>query len=192
ETEATGQVVCLPVKLGSLSEHRYPGMLRLEGDALILEYMKGYVRAKVREAIIQISHLRFVRLTSGWFYDSIVLYTASLKSLEGIPNSAQGRLVFSISRKDRDAAERLIRGIQQKVPAVQVESPPPEAWRELGGPAWELPIALPAAAAPRQPGLVRRKLQSLFGSVYTMFFSRAKNGNAATNEPLHEHPTGQP
>src|SRR5262249_35500388 len=65
ETEATGQFICLPVKLGSLSEHRYPGMLRLEGDALILEYMKGYVRAKVREAIIQISHLRFVRLTSG-------------------------------------------------------------------------------------------------------------------------------
>src|SRR5262249_52719105 len=81
ETEARGSVLCLPVKLGSLSEHRYPGMLRLDGDALVLEYMKGYVRAKVKEATIQIRHIHQLRLTSGWFFDSLVLQTASLKAL---------------------------------------------------------------------------------------------------------------
>src|SRR5262249_16057035 len=81
-TEVAGGFFCIPIKLGSIGEHRYPGMLRLESDALVLEYMKGYVRAKVREAIIQISHLRLVRLTDGWFSDSLVLQTASLKSLE--------------------------------------------------------------------------------------------------------------
>jgi hypothetical protein len=191
-TEAPGGVLCIPIKLGSLSEHRYPGILRLEGDALVLEYMKGYVRAKVREAIIQISHLRLVRLTDGWFSDSLVLQTASLKSLEGIPNSAKGRLVLSISRKDRAAAERLIRAIQDKVPAVQVESPRPLAWRE---PAWSAegsPVAPPGVAASPRPAPFHRKLRSLFNSVYTMFFSRPKNAEAATNEPIYEHPPGKP
>jgi predicted Ser/Thr protein kinase len=189
ETEVTGQVVCLPVKLGSLSEHRYPGMLRLEGDALVLEYMKGYVRAKIKEAVIQISHIRLVRLANGWFFDSLVLQTASLKSLEGIPNSAQGRLVLSISRKDRVAAERLVRAIQQKVPAVQIEGPLAQARGELDWTVDESPLPPPA---PQKPGRVRGKLRSLFNSVYTMFFSRAKNAEPPTNSPAHEHSARQP
>jgi len=186
ETEARGSVLCLPVKLGSLSEHRYPGMLRLDGDALVLEYMKGYVRAKVKEATIQIRHIHQLRLTSGWFFDSLVLQTASLKALESIPNSAQGRLVLSISRSDRAAAERLIRAIQEKVPAVHVEGPLAD-W-----PGEDLPVAMPAVPAPQQTGLVHRKLRSLFNSVYTMFFSRVKIPESPTNNPAHEHPAGQP
>jgi tRNA A-37 threonylcarbamoyl transferase component Bud32 len=185
-TEMRRDLLCLPIKIGSLSDHRYPGMLRLEGETLVLEYMKGYVRAKIREAVIQISHLRLIRLTEGWFFTSLVLQTASLKPLEGIPTASQGRLVLSISRKDLGIAERLIRAIQEKVPAVQVEGPQEFDWKEPAWPANASPAALPAAPVPQQTNPVRRKLRSLFNSVYTMFFSRVKNVETPSSDPADE------
>jgi hypothetical protein len=80
--------------------------------------------------------------------------------------------------------------IHRLAPAIKIELP----WGEI-----EAPEAVPASDArppvPRSAtptGPVHRKLRSLFNSVYTMFFSRHKNANSATNDPLHEHPAGQP
>src|SRR5262249_26832791 len=115
-------------------------------------------------------------------YTSLAFQTASLKSLEGIPNCTQGRLMLQISRKDGEAAERLIRAVQQRNSAVEVEKSPAPAWREVAWPASDSPVATPPIPAPQPPGHVGRKLRSLFNSVYTIFFSRAKSADAATTE----------
>src|SRR5262249_39561690 len=73
--EARASVLCIPIKLGSITDQRrYPGMLRLEGDELVLEYMAGFLRAKCKEARIQINHLRVIRLTRAWFSTYLILH----------------------------------------------------------------------------------------------------------------------
>jgi tRNA A-37 threonylcarbamoyl transferase component Bud32 len=191
-TEIAGGVPFIPIKLGSIWEHRHAGLLRLEEDALVLEYASGVIRSKVKERIIPIKHLRLIRLKHGWFTTSLVLQTASWKPLDSIPTSRQGRLVLWISRKDRVSADRLVRAIHQITSSVEIESPPPPAWKEVGGPAEDVAAAAPPVLAPQPTRPVRRKLRSVFYSVYTTFFSRPKNAEATTNKPLYEHPPGQP
>jgi tRNA A-37 threonylcarbamoyl transferase component Bud32 len=191
-TDLGGGVLCVPIKLGTVWERQYPGLLRIEDDTLVLEYTTGHFRAKVKEATLPIRLLRQVRVTHGWWSSMVVLQMASLKYLEGIPTGAQGRLELSISHKDRQAAEQLVLAIQQKASSVEVQRYPGPVWKDENWPAIDSPVGPPPMPAPQPTGPVRRKLRSLFNSVYTMFFSRVKDAETPRSDPSHERSPSQP
>jgi len=193
ELSAPG-ITCFPVHLGSAWDQQYPGLIRLDGDALVLEYSTGYVRPKLKENVIPLRLLRHVRLWDGWFSTSLTLQTASLKVLGGVPTSKQGWLKLGFSRAHRFAAVRMLVAIEQKVPGVAIEvSPNVSGMRAVLRDSWANREPVPVRApSNKQPGALFRGVRSILGSVYTMFFSRAKNAGAPANNPAHEHSASQP
>ena len=177
----------MPVHYGSGWDYAFPGLLRLERDTLVLEYRSGFFRSKVKENVIPLKDVRSLQVKCGWFSTRLIVRTSSLKTLEGIPRSEQGQVSLSLARRDLETAERILAAIQRQTSAIEIDLP------SFDGSEGEAnhPPQLPAAA-PASPGRIRRKLGSLVNSVYTMFFSRHKNADSATNEPVHEHPTSKP
>jgi len=188
------EVSCFPVHLGSAWDQQYPGLLRLDGDALILEYSTGYVRPKLKENVIPLRLLRHVRLWDHWFSTSLTLQTASLKVLAGVPTSKQGWLKLGFSRAHKLTAIRMLVAIEQKAPGVAIElSPNVNGMRAVLRDSWLHAEPSPVRPLPkRPPGGFLRVVRSVLGSVYTMFFSRAKNAGAPANNLAHEHTASQP
>jgi serine/threonine protein kinase len=190
ELEAPAGVLCIPIDLGSVWDHSHPGLLRLQENSLILEYRTRFIRSKIQERVIPLELIRSIQLNHGWFWSSLIFRSASLKALEGIHKSYRDQLILHVPQREINTAAVMLARIHRLAPAIKIELP----WGEI-----EAPEAVPASdARPPMPqsatptGPVHRKLRSLFNSVYTMFFSRHKNASSATNDPLHEHPAGQP
>jgi tRNA A-37 threonylcarbamoyl transferase component Bud32 len=178
---------------------RYRGLLHLERNALILEWKggltvewkRGVHEAPLEERTIPLEYVHSLELQKGWLVNYLILRTVRMKALEGIPTSSGGTVVLSLSRRYVQPAEALMEHVRGKISG-------PDADRSLellpgtGMVDQTGQDRLPRDAAdhrndqPNPPGPVGRKLRSLFNSVYTMFFSRAKNVEAPTSDPSHE------
>jgi serine/threonine protein kinase len=175
-------MICLAFKLWDMhhSGMENRGLLRLEKDTLVLEWKTSLGRAKLKEHKIPLVHIRSLELKRWWIFNRLELRAASLKAIEGLPSGEGGQVRLWIKHRDVETAVRLIKQVRRIIldgDASDVIVPP------------EWPTPTPE---PKSPNPIARKFRSLFNSVYTMFLSRAKNDEPATNDPLYEHPTGQP
>jgi serine/threonine protein kinase len=129
--------------------HGPGGLLRRDGDALILEFeskKKGvwkWIKAagfdvpdgphEVRIPLDEVASLSY-----GWGWGkppcSLLLQVKRLAVLAGTP-SRQGQVQLFISHEDRDEARRLVKSIGLPGPNNQCESPGAAARREVAGPA---------------------------------------------------------
>jgi serine/threonine protein kinase len=192
--EAEPQVLCVPIHLGSAWDQMYPGLLRLDADALVLEYAaSSFMRSKFKEKTLPLRLLRQLQLSRHWYGTYLTIQTASLKILEGIPTSKQGKLVLGILRRDFPAAKGMLAAIARKAPELAIA---------IHAGAADSPnspdMILQAAGSPDEDSAGKlklkmgRRIKSLIGAVYTMFISRAKNPEPPTNDPAHEHADCRP
>jgi hypothetical protein len=110
---------------------RCEGILRDEGEYIGLEFqvkdtVAGILKSSVKQVRVPLKDLVSVTLVKGWFGTSwlgvkIVLQAARMEILQDVPGMSQGRVEFSIARKDRGAAEQLVDGLYQ-----DDESPTPQ------------------------------------------------------------------
>jgi hypothetical protein len=92
------------------------GLLRDEGDSLVLEYqikesfIGDLLRSKVREARIPRETLSSVTLRKTWLglKTELVIQTTRMEPVADVPGMSQGKLVLVVAETDRPAAERLI------------------------------------------------------------------------------------
>jgi len=91
------------------------GLVRLDRKDLCLEFqvkdaVVGVLKSDVKEVRIPTSELASVRLEHHWFGLStkLAIQTNRLEAAKDVPGMNQGRLVLSIARRDRPAAERLV------------------------------------------------------------------------------------
>ncbi len=184
--QVADRLLSIPITLGSVWDKQYSGLLRLEGENLILEHRSGYLRSRIKENVIAGKYLRRAELRTGWFHTSLELQTASLKIVSGIPASEDGHIRIKIARRNAQTAADLIAVLGQRLPGLEIKLPKSFAeTRGIGQSAERNPGPEP----PTSP--VRGKFRSLFNSVYTMFFSRAKPPDALS-KPIHERSPSQP
>jgi hypothetical protein len=106
--------VWLGYQYGGLAE--CAGMLRDEGDHLVLEYQSkeafigDLLRSKVREARIPRDLLSAVTLRKSWLglKTELVIQTTRMEPVADVPGMSQGQLVLEVARRDRPAAEKLV------------------------------------------------------------------------------------
>ena len=109
----------VPVKLEStwagLAESN--GLLRLEGDALVLEFetkdsVLEVLKSGPKQHRISLMEIEACRWKRGWFGGKLEVTTRNLGVLGGIPGAAQGRVLLQVSRQDRDAAFALASSVE--------------------------------------------------------------------------------
>jgi serine/threonine protein kinase len=184
--QVADRLLSIPITLGSVWDKQYSGLLRLEGENLILEHRSGYLRSRIKENVIAGKYLRRAELRTGWFHTSLKLQTASLKILSGIPTSEDGHIRIKIARRNAQTAADLVAVLGQRLPGLEIKLPNSFAETRGIGPS---PERNSVSEPPTSP--VRGKFRSLFNSVYTMFFSRAKPPEVLSN-PIHERSSSQP
>ncbi|HEX4590412.1 MAG TPA: hypothetical protein VH120_10815 [Gemmataceae bacterium] len=94
------------------------GLLRPEGDCLVLEYqvqdnMIGVLRGKAKALRIPLAELEAVELRGRWFGKSLVIKSRSLLTLAKVPGSKQGRLELIVAKSDWPAAEQVVSGVYE-------------------------------------------------------------------------------
>lgn len=93
------------------SFHEIRGLLRLEDEALVLEYRISHwgciPKAKVRESHVPRELIVGASFKEGWFGNVLMIQTGSLKAWEDFPGAVDGRARLSIGREDREAAREL-------------------------------------------------------------------------------------
>jgi hypothetical protein len=109
----------IPRACGGLAECH--GLLRGEGDSLILEYQSqdkflGLFRRRPQAVRIPLAQLESVDLKRrGWFRvrRTLVIRTKSLFTLAAVPGSRQGQIELAITPADRAAAEQFVAGLYE-------------------------------------------------------------------------------
>ena len=93
------------------------GLLRLEGDALVLEFetkdeVLQVLKSDVKRVAVPLKEVETCRWERGWFGGKIELSVRSMNSLNGIAGFAQGCVTLGVSRKDRDKAFGLVANVE--------------------------------------------------------------------------------
>jgi hypothetical protein len=93
------------------------GLLRLEGDTLVLEFetrdgVLDMLASGVKRYDLRLTDLEACQWHRGWFRGKIEISVRSMSVLEGIAGAAQGRVKFGVARKDRDRAFGLVATIE--------------------------------------------------------------------------------
>ena len=93
------------------------GLLRFEGDALVLEFetkdgVLEVLKSGVKRVAVPLAELEACRWNRGWFGGKIELSVRSMNTLEGVAGAAQGCLTLGVSRKDRDKAFGLVANVE--------------------------------------------------------------------------------
>ncbi|MCB1126287.1 MAG: hypothetical protein KDM81_07315 [Verrucomicrobiae bacterium] len=88
------------------------GILKGSQEGLALEFQSqdglvGIFRSGVRNKVLFWEELQALDYRAGWFRTWLVISTASLKSLEGVPGVQNARLHLKVSRNDRPHAREL-------------------------------------------------------------------------------------
>jgi hypothetical protein len=99
------------------------GLLRDEGTHLCLEYqlkdaVVGAFKGGLKQVRIPLKDLVSVTLTKGWLGKywlgtKIVIQAARMDVLQDMPGASQGRIEVSVSKKDRDAAEKFVADLHE-------------------------------------------------------------------------------
>jgi tRNA A-37 threonylcarbamoyl transferase component Bud32 len=181
-----GLPVAVPVALGRSSTVALPfetgrvyrgfakahGLLRLEGDALIMEYeikdkLFGLLRSAPRLSRIMAGDLHSIHLKKGWWTSEVTLRARRMAALVGFPGASGGEVVVDIARKDKKAAEQFVNEGMELLKAA-------------------LPLRSQMEPAPA-PALVhpaRRKLWSMVQAAGSLIFqSRVKEELPADPSP---------
>jgi hypothetical protein len=106
--------VSLGEQFGGLAQCE--GMLRYEGEHLILEYQSkealfgGVLKSKVQEARIPRDIVSSVTLEKTWLglKAELVIQTTRMAPVGNVPGMSKGRLVLGVAVRDRPAAEQLV------------------------------------------------------------------------------------
>ena len=109
----------IPRLYGGLAECH--GMLRGEGDSLIVEYQTqdclwGVFKRRPRSVRVPLAQLESVELRRrGWFGRKgvLVIKAKSMLPIAGLPGSRQGQVELAIAPKDREAAEQFVAGLYE-------------------------------------------------------------------------------
>ena len=85
------------------------GLLRLDGNALVLEFetkdgVLEVLKSGVQRVAVPLTEVDACRWKPGWFGGKIELSVRSMSLLNGIAGAAQGSVMFGVSRKNRDKA----------------------------------------------------------------------------------------
>jgi hypothetical protein len=87
------------------------GLARLRRDGLVLEFevqdaIVGMARSGLKEVVIPLQEIDSVDVRQGWLRTTLVVRVKSLRIVEEVPNSRQGRILLRVPFKERRAAER--------------------------------------------------------------------------------------
>ena len=93
------------------------GLLRLEGDALVLEFetkdgVLEVLKSGLKRVAVPLAEVDACRWKPGWFGGKIELSVRRMSLLSGIAGAAQGSVVCGVSRKDRDRASGLVANVE--------------------------------------------------------------------------------
>lgn len=93
------------------------GLLRLEGDALVLEFetkdgVLEVLKSGVKRVAVPLTEVEACRWNRGWFGGKIELSVRSMNTLGGIAGAAQGRVTLDVARRDRDRAFGLVANVE--------------------------------------------------------------------------------
>lgn len=85
------------------------GLLRFEGDVLVLEFetkvgVLEVLKSGVKRVAVPLTEVEACRWNRGWFGGKIGLSVRSMSSLNGIAGASQGSVLLRVSRKDRSKA----------------------------------------------------------------------------------------
>jgi hypothetical protein len=106
--------VSLPWSYGGLAESQ--GLLRDEGDEIVLEYktkdaLIGALETKVQVARIPREALASMTLRQGWFGlggATLEIQTTRLEPLAEVPGMSMGRVALTVSRQHVVAARKFV------------------------------------------------------------------------------------
>ena len=93
------------------------GLARLRQDGLVLEFevqdsIVGLARSGLKEVFIPLREIASVEVKRGWLRTALVVHVKSLRIVEEVPNSRQGRVLLRVPRKERRAAERFAAALE--------------------------------------------------------------------------------
>jgi hypothetical protein len=93
------------------------GLLRLEGDTLVLEFetkdgVLEVLKSGAKRYDLPLTEVEACQWHRGWFGGKIELSVRSMNALEGIAGAAQGRVTLGVARKDRDRAFGLVANVE--------------------------------------------------------------------------------
>lgn len=96
---------------------RNSGLLRLEGDALVLEFetkdeFLQVLKSGVKRVAVPLTEVESCGWKPGWFSSKIELSVRSMNSLRDIAGASQGRVVMRVSRRDKDKAFGLVANVE--------------------------------------------------------------------------------
>lgn len=116
--------VSLGSQYGGLAECE--GLLRDEGDHLVLEYQikeaifGGVLKSDVREARIPRDTISSVTLRKTWlgFKTELLIQTTRMGPVGDVPGMSQGQLILGIAEKDRPSAEKFVADLRLPDPST--------------------------------------------------------------------------
>jgi len=93
------------------------GLLRLEGDTLVLEFetkddVLKVLKSGVKRFAVPLTEVEACRWHRGWFGGKIELSVRRMNVLDGIAGAGQGRVTLGVSRNDRDRAFGLVTNVE--------------------------------------------------------------------------------
>lgn len=113
----SGLTQSLPVQLedtwAGLAQNA--GLLRLEGDALVLEFETKAVELMHLGATqhrLPLAEVEACHWKPGWWGGKLEISVRRLAVLSGIPGAAQGRVTLKVSRKHRADALGLVASVE--------------------------------------------------------------------------------
>ena len=107
--------VTLECSWGGLANNS--GLLRLEGDQLVLEFetkdgVLEVLKSGVKRMVVPLTEVEACQWHRGWFGGRIKLEVRRMGTLEGIAGAAQGCVTLEVARKDRDRALGLVANVE--------------------------------------------------------------------------------
>lgn len=99
------------------------GLVRLEGSELIIEYQTtdaiiGAIKSDVKVVPLPLDMISAVKFKRGMFSARMTIQARDMKTLEGVPSVAQGRIQLQFKRDVRDEAELLANALQESIGGV--------------------------------------------------------------------------
>jgi hypothetical protein len=93
------------------------GLLRLEGESLLLEFetkdeVLQVLKSEVKRIAVPLTAVEACRWKPGWFRGQIELSVHGLDTLAGVPGATQGRVTLHVARKDRPKAFGVVANVE--------------------------------------------------------------------------------
>lgn len=93
------------------------GLLRFEGDQLVLEFESKdevfqMLRSGIKRINLPLAELGGCEWKAGWWGGDIEISVRKLELLQGVAGASQGRVNLRVARKDRDRALGLASNVE--------------------------------------------------------------------------------